>query len=259
MMIPRLLFAVLFGLLLCFFWAGAESLLTLEAAAHRGGLDRCGGHHDRKAGSYHRHRLWGGAECSSESGSEAALTNGAQEAVKEFFGRAERILDGDTFWMVGFGYEGEGLGEGVLRRKVRLWGVDSPELQQGCIAEGEVWRCGEAARAKLRSMLGRGDQVRCVVRGRSYGRLVGRCFVGLEDVGEALVGGGLAVEDTRYSGGSLWRSRGGGSCGGDGNLAGLFYPAAAVACEAARLRRVASSCCGGGVVFVGSRNGRVFS
>ena len=28
---------------------------------------------------------------------------------------------------------------------------------------------------------------------------MGRCFVGVEDVGEALVVGGLAVEDARYS------------------------------------------------------------
>ena len=111
----------------------------------------------------------------------------AEGVVEEVFGRAARIVDGDTFWLA--------------RLKVRLWGVDSPELQQGCVAEGKVWHCGEEARAKLRSIVA-GGEVRCVVRGRSYDRVVGRCFVGSEDIGEALVVGGLAVEDARYSGGT---------------------------------------------------------
>ena len=191
MAFSRIKAGVLFVLWLCLCWEGTERLFASEAIAHGGGLDRCGGHHDRKAGTYHRHRERGGAACSRGRRSEVRslkAEKGAEEgAVKEIFGRAERIVDGDTFWLA--------------HLKVRLWGVDSPELRQGCVAEGEVWRCGEEARAKLRSIVAGRDGVRCVVRGRSYDRLVGRCFVGAEDVGETLVVGGLAVEDARYSGG----------------------------------------------------------
>ena len=236
----RLVGGVLFGLWLCLGWAGAESALSHEALAHGGGLDRCGGHHNRKTGSYHRHRNRGGASCLSgrrsearaikaEKGAQKSTQKSKQESTQEgvlekVAGRVVRIVDGDTFWLA--------------RLKVRLWGVDSPELQQSCVAaEGEVWRCGEEARARLRSVVGAGE-VRCVVRGRSYDRVVGRCFVGAEDVGGALVVGGLAVEDARYSGGGVRGERGEGSCGESWNVAGLFYRATAVACAKARLRGV---------------------
>ena len=101
----------------------------------------------------------------------------AEGVVEEVFGRAARIVDGDTFWLA--------------RLKVRLWGVDSPELQQGCVAEGKVWHCGEEARAKLRSIVA-GGEVRCVVRGRSYDRVCG-------------VGVLCEIEGVQGSCGVLWR------------------------------------------------------
>ncbi len=170
---------VLFGLWLCLGWAGTELLFADEAVAHGGGLDRCGGHRDRKTGTYHRHQVRGGAECSGGSRSEV-------RSPKKIFGRVERIVDGDTFRL-----------EGIVNN-VRLWGVDSPELRQNCVADGEIWPCWKEARARLRSIAG-GNEVSCVVKGRSYDRIVGRCFVGTKDIGEALVGEGLAVEDARYS------------------------------------------------------------
>ena len=78
--------------------------------------------------------------CQGKGGGEEVRSNeaAAEGVVEEVFGRAARIVDGDTFWLA--------------RLKVRLWGVDSPELQQGCVAEGKVWHCGEEARA-LRSIV----------------------------------------------------------------------------------------------------------
>ena len=190
MVFSRVTAGVVFGLWLCLCWVATESVLADEAVAHGGGLDRCGGHRHHKTGLYHQHRhRQRGDSCLSGGGGEEVRSNeaAAEGVVEEVFGRAARIVDGDTFWLA--------------RLKVRLWGVDSPELQQGCVAEGKVWHCGEEARAKLRSIVA-GGEVRCVVRGRSYDRVVGRCFVGSEDIGEALVVGGLAVEDARYSGGT---------------------------------------------------------
>ena len=40
------------------------TLLPTDALAHRGGLDRSGGHHDRRTGEYHCHR----ASCSPRRG-----------------------------------------------------------------------------------------------------------------------------------------------------------------------------------------------
>jgi endonuclease YncB( thermonuclease family) len=47
-------------------------------------------------------------------------------------GRA-RVVDGDTLEVGG--------------RKVRLFGIDAPELDQTCDAEGQLWACGAEARA----------------------------------------------------------------------------------------------------------------
>ena len=124
---------------------GAEVVSASEAVAHGGGLGSLRGHHNRKTGSYHRHQHRGGASCSSGRRTEVRSLEAGEGAVEEIFGRAERIIDGDTFWLAR-------QDENVVK-KVRLWGVDSPELRQGCVAEGEIWRCGEQARAKLRSMV----------------------------------------------------------------------------------------------------------
>ena len=40
------------------------TLLPTQALAHRGGLDRSGGHHDRRTGEYHCHR----ASCGPQRG-----------------------------------------------------------------------------------------------------------------------------------------------------------------------------------------------
>jgi hypothetical protein len=51
----RLLAATVFCLL--------SSVVGANALAHGGGLDRCGGHHDRKRGGYHVHRQYQYCRC----------------------------------------------------------------------------------------------------------------------------------------------------------------------------------------------------
>lgn len=103
----------------------------------------------------------------------------------EIAGRA-RAVDGDTLDVAG--------------QKVRLFGVDAPELDQSCARGGRRWACGQAAKAALEGLLGR-KRVVCTVQDTDrYGRNVAVCLAGGDDVGAALVRQGLAIAYRRYSG-----------------------------------------------------------
>jgi endonuclease YncB( thermonuclease family) len=97
------------------------------------------------------------------------------------------VLDGDTII--------------VERERIRLDGMDAPELAQRCEINGVAWACGIDARDALALFL-QEHRVACVARGRDrYGRMLAHCYAGEQDVGGWMVGEGLAVAYTRYS----WR------------------------------------------------------
>jgi endonuclease YncB( thermonuclease family) len=84
--------------------------------------------------------------------------------------------------------------------RIRLYGIDAPEMAQSCgTHDGALWPCGAASHAALAARLA-GQTTRCegVERDR-YGRLVARCFVAGQDVGAALVVDGLAFAYAEYS------------------------------------------------------------
>lgn len=101
-----------------------------------------------------------------------------------------RVVDGDTLALT--------LAGGTLR--VRLHGIDAPELDQTCPdAEGALLACGGAAAAAMEDMIA-ARPVRCVSQGDvSYDRLVAVCSVGGVDLGGALVDRGLAWASRRHS------------------------------------------------------------
>jgi endonuclease YncB( thermonuclease family) len=96
------------------------------------------------------------------------------------------VVDGDTLQV-----EGE---------RVRLMGVDAPESRQSCERDRATWPCGAEATAALRRFL-QGREVRCTLEEERdrYGRALGRCRAGEEDIGAWLVRRGLAVAYTDYS------------------------------------------------------------
>ncbi len=113
-----------------------------------------------------------------------------------------RVVDGDSLEIAG--------------RRIRLAGVDAPELAQSCERPGGgTYRCGEAAREGLRA-LARGG-LTCTLTGRDkYGRDLAVCEAAGRDVGAALVSQGLAVSYGRYEpeereargrGAGLWAGR----------------------------------------------------
>jgi len=107
-----------------------------------------------------------------------------QPSAAPLRGRAQAI-DGDTLRL------------GYLR--VRLLGLDAPELDQTCHRpDGTEWPCGAEARAALASRLSIGP-VECARYGRdAYGRTLGRCAAGGADLGANLVRSGWAISNDEY-------------------------------------------------------------
>jgi len=106
-----------------------------------------------------------------------------QPAVIEGLGR---VVDGDTL--------------DVGRTRVRLEGIDAPELAQKCqTATGESWDCGRKAAALLRTYAEQRD-LACDRTGiDKYRRTLAVCFEEGINVNEAMVRAGLAWAFVKYS------------------------------------------------------------
>ena len=92
---------------------------------------------------------------------------------------AARAIDGDTIE----------IGE----ERIRLFGIDAPELHQACNRDGVEWPCGEEARARMHALID-GKSLRCETRARDrYGRLIATCFVGRLDIARSIVEQGFAI------------------------------------------------------------------
>jgi endonuclease YncB( thermonuclease family) len=84
--------------------------------------------------------------------------------------------------------------------RVRIFGIDAPELSQPCKdAKGETYRCGSLAASVLEEEIG-GRAVTCFPNDTDhYGRVVATCQVAGRDLGDVMVRRGLAVAYERYS------------------------------------------------------------
>jgi endonuclease YncB( thermonuclease family) len=84
--------------------------------------------------------------------------------------------------------------------KIRLNGIDAPEMDQVCIdAAGKDWKCGIDARKKLQ-VFAHDRPWDCDLTGTDvYRRHLGSCTVGGEDVSRWLVRNGWALAFRRYS------------------------------------------------------------
>ncbi len=119
----------------------------------------------------------------------------------ELFAGTARAADGDTLTVDG--------------RRIRLSGMDAPELTQICSRGEADWYCGASARSHLAEMLRRGAIACSLIGTDKYDRTLARCRIGEEDVGERMVRDGLAVSygdyaeaesQARQEGKGLWSS-----------------------------------------------------
>ncbi|HTO32485.1 MAG TPA: thermonuclease family protein [Pararhizobium sp.] len=95
-----------------------------------------------------------------------------------------RVVDGDTLVMGG--------------QRIRLVGIDAPELRQVCERDGQPWACGRAAKDHLEALIGE-DRAACAADGSDrYGRLLAICLIRDLDLNAAMVGSGYAVAFGAY-------------------------------------------------------------
>jgi micrococcal nuclease len=93
-------------------------------------------------------------------------------------GTVTHVRDGDTIE--------------VGKIPIRLNGVSAPELKEPL---------GPQAKQFMRDLVN-GKSVRCELTGaKTYDRLVGTCYLDGQDVGEAVISAGLALDCPQYSGG----------------------------------------------------------
>ena len=78
--------------------------------------------------------------------------------------------------------------------RIRLKGIDAPELGQSCTGgDGRSYSCGQTARRALVDLMA-GQTVRCRAAGRDrYQRILARCTVSGADLGTRRVEQGWAV------------------------------------------------------------------
>ncbi len=98
-------------------------------------------------------------------------------------GQAIRAADGDSFTI------------GV--RKLRLYGIDAPELKQTCTgAAGQIWQCGAAAHGALITLLAQ-PGLTCQAKAQDrFGRSLATCSAAnTANIAAAQVRSGMAVSN----------------------------------------------------------------
>ena len=119
----------------------------------------------------------------------ASVFNIASGANFELSGRVNitKVSDGDS------------LRSGDLR--IRLFGIDAPELKQQCADQnGVLWGCGAAAQHQLIALIRENKELQCNLRDVDhYGRLIMQCFTGSIDIGAAMVQSGYALAYRHFS------------------------------------------------------------
>ena len=94
------------------------------------------------------------------------------------------VIDGDTIVLNG--------------TKIRLEGIDAPEMRQTCVALGKPYQCGAEARANLRNLIGRAALTCAGSRLDKYGRFLGVCTALTKEINREMVVGGWAVSYGSY-------------------------------------------------------------
>lgn len=132
--------------------------------------------------------LGGGQNATASGGTKAPATSAPASYVS---GVPTRISDGDSL-VVG-------------DTRVRLFGIDAPELAQECLdAAGAPYPCGEVSRDALIAKIG-GSEVRCEEKDTDqFDRMVAVCYLPLPDgtsldLNGWMVEQGLAVAYRRYT------------------------------------------------------------
>ena len=104
--------------------------------------------------------------------------------AESIIGKA-KIIDGDTIH--------------IGKNKIRLYGIDAPEINQTCTIEKIIWDCGIDSSQALESMISE-KEIQCeIVDIDRYKRFVAKCFVKNINLNQYMVQNGWAVAYRYYS------------------------------------------------------------
>ena len=96
-----------------------------------------------------------------------------------------KIIDGDTIH--------------IGKYKIRLHGIDAPEIKQTCTINKIIWECGFKSFQALENVVSE-EEVRCeIVDIDLYKRFVAKCFVKNINLNQYMVQNGWAVAYRYYS------------------------------------------------------------
>ena len=103
--------------------------------------------------------------------------------IKIISGEA-KVIDGDTIR--------------IKNNKIRLYGIDAPELNQFCKNENKLWACGKESKNLLNKIIN--SKISCnYIKKDRYGRILGTCFLNGLDLNKLMVKKGFAVAYKKYS------------------------------------------------------------
>ena len=96
-----------------------------------------------------------------------------------------KIIDGDTVH--------------IGKYKVRLYGIDAPELNQKCFFKKNIWRCGEESKKFLINIIDNNEIYCKIIDKDRYKRHIGICFKNKINLNKKIVQEGWAIAYRYYS------------------------------------------------------------
>lgn len=98
---------------------------------------------------------------------------------------AVTVLDGDTLDLKG--------------QRIRLAGIDAPELGQQCTKDHERYPCGKESAWVLQGLI-KGQEIGCISEGKDkYNRTLSTCYLGDKNINAEMVRLGWALAYSHYS------------------------------------------------------------
>ena len=95
------------------------------------------------------------------------------------------VIDGDTLH--------------IEKNKIRLHGIDAPEIDQTCKISNKVWHCGLESTSALKKLV-LNNIISCVVSDiDKYKRYIAECFINNKNINKLMVRNGWAIAYRYYS------------------------------------------------------------
>lgn len=118
-------------------------------------------------------------------GATALMALTSAPGYADLYGGAE-VIDGNTLVVGG--------------QRVRLFGIDAPDLEQTCDWPKKTIECGKISRSAVLDLIAGVERISCKTRGRDHdGRWIAVCYADGSDIGRNMVHTGWALADRKQS------------------------------------------------------------